>query len=633
VELRDCLDQCSLGVLRQIAAAHDVSVAEPPARAEIVQALSERLLAPGYLKRLVRDLRDDERQALELVAADGGQLRGFVLERRLRPPESEDDDPASSRALSGLVQTGLLYRTFQAVGPIRGEVYVLPDELLPLLPPRPTAQAQPPAPVDAPGQTRLCSSAFNVFAMASFIRRWRQSVAAGRPPRSEGQLVALSRETADLAAELPGRSSRERWTLLAHLGLQLGLFVRKEGGLQPTEAIEEWLSLGDAGEHRLWTTYVAAEHWNDLDRAGSGGERFAGRTVESPAARAQVLDMVRELSTEEWTLASELERLIRERAPDFLREGFEAAASQLVDLESGEVLAGAGSWDRVEAPLLAYLFGGPLFWLGVLEWGLGPDGWDRVRLTRAGRVWLEGSDEALVQTPAPLNLSDDLRLVAPQDCDLGLLWGLELYLELERRGPPSQYVLTRSSFGRGVQAGGSAAELRRLLERGAGGAPPRVFQSALQRWGEEAGRLRLRPMVVLTAEQADDLADVLERSEVAELLREPLGPKAAAVAPARAAELAEALERLGHIPQVDSALRLMAGRRAYSALVDQQSLEALLLCTELIKAVKPDLLGEVPHADRLIQRLEEALGPIAAPRISRRARNLARQLRAELRKG
>jgi hypothetical protein len=76
----------------------------------------------------------------------------------------------------------------------------------------------------------------------------------------------------------------------------------------------------------------------------------------------------------------------------------------------------------------------------------------------------------------------------------------------------------------------------------------------------------------------------------------------------------------------------MAGRRAYPALIDQHALESLLFCLRLIKVLKPDLLSEIPDPERLAIRLEQALGPIAAPRISRRARSAARRLRNELRK-
>ena len=75
----------------------------------------------------------------------------------------------------------------------------------------------------------------------------------------------------------------------------------------------------------------------------------------------------------------------------------------------------------------------------------------------------------------------------------------------------------------------------------------------------------------------------------------------------------------------------MAGRRAYSALVDQNTLETLLFCLRLARALKPSLIAELPNAEALSHRLEQALGPIAAPRISRRARAAARRLRKELR--
>jgi len=138
-------------------------------------------------------------------------------------------------------------------------------------------------------------------------------------------------------------------------------------------------------------------------------------------------------------------------------------------------------------------------------------------------------------------------------------------------------------------------------------------------------------MVVLTAEDPDELDAIMGRAEIAGLLRERLGPTAVGVTAARAIDLAEALVRLGQIPQVDAALRLTAGRRAYSALVDQQALEGLLFAILLVKRLKAALADEVPHADRLSQRLEQALGAITAGRIRRRARSVAASLRRSLR--
>ena len=129
MNLRACLEQCSLALLRQIAEHHAVPLPEVAARAEVIRLLLGRLLAPGYLGGFVGQLDDAERWPLELVAAAGGQLRGFVFERRLRRRlETAGIPPDEVSAPTQQLQSGLLFRTFQATGSDRGEVYALPAE-------------------------------------------------------------------------------------------------------------------------------------------------------------------------------------------------------------------------------------------------------------------------------------------------------------------------------------------------------------------------------------------------------------------------------------------------------------------------------------------------------------------------
>jgi hypothetical protein len=71
----------------------------------------------------------------------------------------------------------------------------------------------------------------------------------------------------------------------------------------------------------------------------------------------------------------------------------------------------------------------------------------------------------------------------------------------------------------------------------------------------------------------------------------------------------------------------MAGRRAYAAMVDQETLAALLWAIRFARTLDPALTLEVVDAERLARRLEQALGSVAGPRISRRARAAARRLR------
>lgn len=625
MNLAACLDQCSLGLLRQIAAAHGVRLEEPPARRELIEALLQRLGAPGYLARYIEQLSDNERWILASVAGAGGPLRGYVLERRLRQHDLTASETDLRDQLDALVQKGLLYRSFLAVGPERGEVFVLPEELRSALPTQAERTEFQLRPAPAPREVRRASPLFSLFALASFIRRWRQH--EGRGGAREGQLAALAAETAELAVELPGRAPRERWTLLAHLGLQLGLLTREERGLRTSDRFEGWLARAAEAERQLWESYLAAESWNDLERAGAGGQRFVGRTATPSAARRRVVNLLRALPQDGWVLTRDVQRLVRECAPDFLREGFDNPSSRLVDLSSGEVLGGAMSWERVEGPLVSYLLTGPLFWLGLVEWGRVGDEWDRLRLTVRARGWLEEAALALEPAPAPCSVDDDRRLVAPEDTDLSLLWQLEPYLALERRGPPSVYRLTRGSLLRGLEVGGSIDELRALLARATGEALPLAWSVALERWGARAGRFKIQPGVLLLAEREQELDAVLGSPALAAYVRERLGPRAALLMPTQAMEAAEALERLGHLPEVDAALRLMAGRRAYAALVDQQVLETQLLCLRLLRLLRPSLLEELPQARSLIPRLEDAVGAISAQKLARKARAMAREIR------
>lgn len=624
MNLRRCLDQCSLGLLKQIAAAHAVPLPDPAARGELIGALVGRLLGPGYLATYVAHLDEAARAVLGRVAAEGGQARGFLLERESQGPGGDDGREGSRELLARLAGSGLLFRVFQASGTERGELYVLPGELTPLLP-----ATRPPAsrlvPVAGPAEVHACAPTFIMFALASFLRRWQEQ--SGHRTEAGGQLPALEQETTELVVELPSRSARERWTLFAHLAVRLGLLRRDAGGLALTDAFEEWLGRRGEAAHRLWAAYLGSERWNDLERAGSGAARFAGRTSEPRAARASVLGVIGSLPLGTWLLAAHVERAIRAQAPDFLREGFDAATSRLMDLASGEVLAGAPSWERVERAMIEYMLGGPLYWLGSVEWGQGPEGWDRLRLTERAGLWLAGSDSAFDAAPERLELSADGRLVAPATCDLALLWQLEPYLALERRGPPSVYSLSRASFSRGLAAGGSSHAVRELLERATAGPLPAAVRSELARWDGQAGRFVLRPLVALLAQDEAELTEALRRLEGSDLVGERLGPRAATVSRGRAPELAAALEQLGHLPDLDAALRPLAGRRAFAALVDQEVLEALLFCIRLARSLDPALAAEIPHAERLLRRLEQALGPITATRSGRRARALARRLR------
>jgi hypothetical protein len=131
VRVRDALDELATSALRRVASSHGLAVDDATTRAELVERITDRLSDPVYVTELIDTLAADERAALSAARAGGGEIRGPLLDR---------DQPG---AATPLVERGLLFRTFAAAGPRRGEVFSVPEEILALLPAPPPAE-QPP---------------------------------------------------------------------------------------------------------------------------------------------------------------------------------------------------------------------------------------------------------------------------------------------------------------------------------------------------------------------------------------------------------------------------------------------------------------------------------------------------------
>src|SRR5260370_12963923 len=114
-----------------MASAHGLLYDDGTTRAELIERIADRMRDPAYLQEQLDSLTDDERAALLAARASGGEQRGFLLDR---------DHPGAAEAL---VERGLLFRLFAAGGPLRAELVTVPDDLLPVLPYPPAAEAPP----------------------------------------------------------------------------------------------------------------------------------------------------------------------------------------------------------------------------------------------------------------------------------------------------------------------------------------------------------------------------------------------------------------------------------------------------------------------------------------------------------
>src|SRR5690349_7065076 len=122
MRLAEALAQSANATLRRVATAHALAHDDGTTRDELIARLRERLADDEYLDQQLRSLSDTERAVLVSARASAGELRGLLVDSEY-PGIAEE-----------LADRGWLYRVFAAAGPLRGEVYVVPDELLERLP-------------------------------------------------------------------------------------------------------------------------------------------------------------------------------------------------------------------------------------------------------------------------------------------------------------------------------------------------------------------------------------------------------------------------------------------------------------------------------------------------------------------
>lgn len=577
MRLSEALDQSPTATLRRVASAHGLAHDDTLTRDELIAALVDRFADHAYLVERVDHLTDEERAILAAAHASAGELRGLLLDAE-HPGIAED-----------LADRGWLFRVFASAGPLRGEVFVVPDELLALLPsaeePRLRADAEPPA------EPRWTDPAFSLFALTSALTRH-----GGH----------LEQELRHWSQEPGGWHWKERWDYLQHAALGSGLLVhRSDGATTPGPGLARLLDDRPSLAERLSRNYARDRGWSELQRADMPNmpERDAQDVVDVLGLRAAVADAIESLPHGRWLRFDAFSNWLKDTRPTVVRE-------QLTP--RGLALVQNLGWSDVEEPLLRYFLLGPLYWLGVI--GTSRDG-QLICRREPGRR--QAAAEAC-------HWEATAELVAPATVQLGSLLQAERYLVLRERDRVSRYHLVQAHVAAALGAGGSIAECRRLLTRLTQEPLPATLDERLQTWEQRFGSLAIRPAVVLQARTADDLDAAIGTEAVRPFVRGRLGPTVAEVAAADALELAAALRASDHLPRVDAALRL----KAYGGLIDEQVLEFLLVSLLALRIARPEQLAELEGSSALIERLEQQFPAERQAELRLAAHRLASNLNA-----
>jgi hypothetical protein len=571
--LKALLDAHPLILLRAIAAAHDIPT-EDSRKEELATRIQQHLLRHETIALLLSEMEPESRAALDLLIAAGGQMPGHRLQRDPRGGELRQLGPgAMERVLpweqpisptERLYYLGLIFSAFGSVGDYRGQLLVIPSDLLELLP----AVASAPVafelePLDGvpPGvRHHTMEMVTDAFVVLSDLQRRSVYPVKGRylPADALHRInERLSVPEADVS--LNNERDTQRLALLMHLMRALTLVEENsEGLLKPvTSRARRWLQLPRA--RRLLTLQRAWADdpvWNDLWRIPTLRPEPTGWRNDSRAARGALVRWLRQAPHGEWFAIGDFVRVVKRVDPDFQRPDGDYNSWYIRHKDTGQLLHGWENWEQVEGTLLRYFFAGPLFWLGIVELGyLAPS--DKqpfaFQITPYGARWL-GHEVELPPQPErePVIISADGTISVPPGADDWERLHLERLSRPVEDGP-GEYRLDKQRLIAELMEGTDVERVLRFLEHTTNGFLPEGVRERLQGWAGGYGRITLETLIVLEVDDSNLLRDLQRQPNIAQFFHQTLGPRAVAIAPEHMTQVIAALRQAGYLPRVTRA--------------------------------------------------------------------------------
>lgn len=538
------LSEHSLAMLRGIAELRDVPLASS-GRDEAAAQLAAALGDEAATAATVEILPDEAQAAWKTLRRTGGKMKAAIFSRQfgeIRPVgpgrlEREALWRSPANAAEALWYRGLIFRAFADFGDGPMEYFYIPEDLP--LPPLEQVTAKPrtaplePVPAPPRGRHALNSMAVDACTVLAEVRE---------SPLPILDVASLQTDILDLLRERLLVADPLRTELLVALAVSLGWLAPDRGRwVLDNQRAGAWLRLTHWEQMSLlFTTWRDSGTWNDLRH--TPGLVSEGEWNNDPAhARRRLLRLLQQLDGRSWYRVPDLVALIKRVDPDFQRPDGNYSGWYLREAGSGRYLSGFESWDLVEGRLLRFLIEGPLFWLGAVALGDGEAQEDReFRLTPAGSAWLASRMPQQPPQPARLTVSDDFMITAPLLTPLLDRFRLARFADLlpgsgweQRRDmlvpAPTKHRITRASLARGREAGLKPPDAIGFLRHAAGGRVPAKVVSAIERYGQLGGQVRVTRGAVLRVADANTLAALRSDPAIAPLLGDLLSAQSVIV--------------------------------------------------------------------------------------------------------
>lgn len=592
-------------------------------KADLIQIVGRIIKGGEHVERAVERLTPPERRALGALQAVGGEAYASALKGKLLKTGVVKPTPAGRATWSGgyygnwyegnpnyrgqpafedlmarLARRGLVLSR----GPTRpdgkliewtpGQVVFIPDGVRSLLP-----EFAPPEPIAATGDPPQILTGSSRAFQRDLGRYWRYI-------RSQGELRLTTQSyvyKADLKAinemlSVPGElgagkgeADNGRLYFIRRLLLDLEVVQGKhDTNLRPVLETPFW---GLSPTERVKRTFEAwrdGTGWNELlqlpiNTRGYHHSNAAPGMLKG--VRASVLEHIKSMGTDGWgDLYSLVDRirmgdygfLFPDRKPKayssyysyyshrslYTTPYFESNNPFGITFEG--VTNEADGWDKVEANLIAHIVAGPLYWMGLVDLGYGPDAQpDPVnppqpltyRLTELG-TWVLGLGKAIeiAEEGGRIVVQPNFQILAMEPISDQVLITLDRFADPEGGGDRVMtYRLARESVYRGQRDGWEVPRVIEYLEKASGVPLADNVRRSLEEWQALYERIVFRRGVtVAQAADTETLDRLLEDADAARALGRRI-TGSVTLPPGTVAETAGALRSRGWLPLITPA--------------------------------------------------------------------------------
>ncbi|MEP7187671.1 MAG: helicase-associated domain-containing protein [Roseiflexaceae bacterium] len=534
------------------------------------EALADAILDPAAVERLLASLSPRERAALTLVQQHGGSIGVPVLEREFGGMRSHADYANPRAYLLALEQPptpterlwalGLLVATPDAArnpASERTRAYIIPADLLALLPPAPAReQALHLSPAAAPEHVSAGDREFlerNLLILLSLGQDGLlEVIPSGGMNKASLARVAKQWNPND---KFQGAWREDHWPYMQfvrRVGEGAGLLrVGADAKLRPTREALEWLQQSALERARSLLEGWVVSSWDEL---ASFGRIKVQRTYfrNLPLAKRAILRLLGQAPAGAWVAYDQFVAAVKRVEPDFARPDGRYDTWGLLNY-TRQPINGFEHWDAVEGRQLLDIAGGTLRWLGLTDVGMNGEHAVSFRLNPLGAALLAGAAPPPEPPIEPLVVQPNFEVLAQVYATPYARFQLGRIAERAAAGTAENrsgqateiYKLTKRSTQVALERGITFDDVLRFLHEQSGRDLPQNVAVSLREWAGQHGQVTLRRGVLLEADAAALLEQIRRDKRVRMPKVEPLTETVWLVREGDAPELAERLRKAG----------------------------------------------------------------------------------------